>query len=47
MTDELPEMEMLEFLGTFEDADAGWVDPFILDGDEAGNATREEAGHVR
>lgn len=45
--EELPEMEMLEFLGAFEDADAGWVDPFALGDDDAGNATREEAGHER
>jgi hypothetical protein len=40
-------MEMLEFLGAFEDADAGWVDPFALGDDDTGNATREEAGHER
>lgn len=45
--DDLPEMEMLDFLGAFEDVDTGWVDPFILGGEDAGNATREEAGHVR
>lgn len=44
-TEELPEMEMLEFLGAFEDADAGWVDPFTLGDDGAGNSTRVETGH--
>jgi hypothetical protein len=28
-------MELLEFLGTFEDRDTGWIDPFeIPPGDE-------------
>ncbi|MEE4253511.1 MAG: hypothetical protein V2I50_05650 [Desulfuromusa sp.] len=26
----LPSLEMIEFLGTFEDEDEGWVDPFEL-----------------
>jgi len=30
-TDEVPEMEMLEFLGSFEDKDTGWMDPFELE----------------
>lgn len=34
-----PEMELLEFLGSFEDADAGWVDPFDLASLGADNAT--------
>lgn len=29
--DEKPEMEMLEFLGSFEDKDTGWMDPFELE----------------
>ena len=33
----LPDMELLEFLGTFEDRDTGWLDPFeISPGDEDG-----------
>jgi hypothetical protein len=39
-----PEMEMLEFLGSFEDRDTGWVDPFELEAMGADNATREEGG---
>lgn len=27
-----PSLELLEFLGTFEDDDTGWVDPFELQG---------------
>ena len=26
----LPSLEMLEFLGLFEDDDMGWIDPFEL-----------------
>lgn len=27
---ELPDRELIEFLGEFEDEDVGWVDPFAL-----------------
>lgn len=31
----LPDLELLEFLGTFEDRETGWLDPFIIPlGDE-------------
>lgn len=31
----LPDMELLEFLGTFEDRDTGWLNPFEIPlGDE-------------
>lgn len=46
-TEEIPEMEMLEFLGAFEDADTGWVDPFALGDEGVGNATRKEVDHER
>jgi hypothetical protein len=26
----LPDLELLEFLGTFEDRDTGWLDPFEI-----------------
>ena len=39
---ETPNAEMLEFLGSFEDKDAGWVDPFELEEMERDNAPREE-----
>lgn len=39
---ETVEAEMLEFLGSFEDKDTGWVDPFELEAMEKENATREE-----
>ncbi len=38
-------MGIIEFLGSFEDKDAGWVDPFDLEATEAGNATRKETAH--
>lgn len=28
--EELPDMELLEFLGSFEDGDVGWIDPFEI-----------------
>ena len=31
---ELPSSELIEFLGAFEDDDAGWIDPFELLGME-------------
>lgn len=39
---ETVEVEMLEFLGSFEDQDTGWVDPFELEAMEKDNATPEE-----
>jgi len=39
---EAPNAEMLEFLGSFEDKDAGWVDPFELEVMEHDNAPQEE-----
>lgn len=26
----MPDTELLEFLGSFEDTDSGWIDPFDL-----------------
>lgn len=40
-------MEMLEFLGSFEDKDTGWVDPFELEAMGADNATREGGGDAK
>ena len=34
-------MEMLEFLGSFEDKDAGWIDPFEFEGMENNKAPQE------
>jgi len=42
-----PEMELLEFLGSFEDKDAGWIDPFELEAMGTDNATREEGGDAK
>jgi len=46
-TDELPSMEMLEFLATFEDDDTGWVDPMeLVETDDAStDATTKEESH--
>ena len=44
----LPSPELIEFLGTFEDKDVGWVDPFeILDMDDEELACLpdQEVGH--
>jgi hypothetical protein len=40
--DEPPEMEMLEFLGSFEDKDTGWIDPFELESQDKGKEMSEE-----
>lgn len=45
---EEPSGEMLEFLGSFEDLDVGWLDPFELlamDGEELENGTDQENSH--
>ena len=39
---EKPEMEMLEFLGSFEDKDTGWMDPFELEAMAKEKGTTEE-----
>jgi len=43
---EIPSMEMLEFLASFEDEDTGWVDPLDLlemnDGDMDDDTTQED-----
>jgi hypothetical protein len=36
---------MLEFLGSFEDTDTGWVDPFELEAMAKEKGTPEEDGH--
>lgn len=33
---------MLEFLGSFEDKDTGWVDPFELESQDKGKEMSEE-----
>ena len=38
-----PSLELLEFLGAFEDEDTGWLDPFTLPGvNETHQETDEE-----
>lgn len=44
-TDEPPEMEMLEFLGSFEDTDTGRIDPFELESLAKGKEMAEEERH--
>jgi hypothetical protein len=38
---------MLEFLGSFEDKDTGWVDPFELETMERDDATQEEISNEK
>jgi hypothetical protein len=38
---------MLEFLGSFEDKDSGWVDPFELETMEKDNAPQEENSNAK
>ena len=38
---ELPDAEMLEFLGTFENNDEPWIDPVALDGNDPAGIARE------
>ena len=41
----LPSLELIEFLGAFEDDDAGWIDPFellVMDTRELENLPTEE-----
>lgn len=45
--EETPAPDLLEFLGSFEDRDAGWIDPFELEEMGGDNATREEFGHEK
>lgn len=45
--DETPEMEMLEFLGSFEDKDTGWMDPFELEAMAKAKETSEEESNGR
>lgn len=42
-----PDMAMLEFLGSFEDKEAGWVDPFALATMEQEQAGQKEDGHEK
>ena len=42
--EEAPDPAFLEFLGSFEDKDTGWVDPFQLETDENGKVLPEEEG---
>ncbi len=41
MEEESPSMEMLDFLGTFEDEDTGWVDPLEMAEMENGELENE------
>jgi hypothetical protein len=38
-------MEMLEFLGSFEDKDTGWLDPFELEALAKEKETSKEDGN--
>jgi len=42
---EEPGMEMLEFLGSFEDKDTGWMDPFELEALAKEKGMPKEDGH--
>jgi hypothetical protein len=46
----VPDMELLEFLGSFEDGDAGWIDPFdipVEDGDNTDGKPEEDKSDER
>ena len=40
-------MELLEFIGSFEQADGGWFDPLLLDDDSAGREPVAAEGQAR
>jgi hypothetical protein len=47
IADEEPGVEMLEFLGSFEDKDTGWMDPFELEALAREKGTPKEDGNGR
>ena len=44
--EQAPTMELLEFVGSFEQADGGWFDPLLLDDDSSGSESGSAEGQA-
>lgn len=44
--EQAPTMELLEFIGSFEQADGDWFDPLLLDDDASGSESGDAQGQA-